>query len=106
MSMFIDEIKRHVPVGSQSDEKLISRELRKESYRQLTDVFFDGRNIVLVFGEDSYLKKKNRVIQLSKKKHKTEKDVSEMMKKENANNTWKILKILEFSEKWLVFLTG
>ena len=103
-------VKRLVYVGTQYDDKYISRELKKEGFRELEAVKLDGNNIELAFSGELNYKPKKRVIQFSKKKHS---NLENSLKKLFLNETsskpfskaWKILEIIEFPNKWLVFLT-
>lgn len=100
-------VKRLVYIGTQYDDKFISRELKKEGFRKLEAVKYDGNNVELTFSEEMDYKPKKRVLQLSKKKHPKidKKNISILLSKESSTETWNILETIEFPTKWLVFLT-
>lgn len=100
-------VKRLVYIGTQYDDKYVSRELKKEGYRQLTSVKFDGNNVELTFSREYDYKPKKRVLQLSKKKHPNikKRDINNFLEKEKSSETWEILETIEFPNKWLIFLT-
>ena len=100
-------VKRLVYIGTQYDDKYVSRELKKEGYRQLTSVKFDGNNVELTFSREFDYKPKKRVLQLSKKKHPNikKRDINNFLEKEKSSETWEILETIEFPNKWLIFLT-
>ena len=103
----LNPIKHLVYIGTQYDDKFISRELKKAGYRKLESVRFDGRNVELSFSGELDYKPKKRVLQLSKKNYPNfkEEDINALLSKESSTTTWNILETIEFPTKWLVFLT-
>ena len=61
----LNPIKHLVYIGTQYDDKFISRELKKAGYRKLESVRFDGQNVELSFSGELDYKPKKRVLQLS-----------------------------------------
>lgn len=100
-------VKRLVYIGTQYDDKFIARELKREGYRRLESVKYDGNNVELTFSGELDYKPKKRVLQLSKKKHPNLnlKAILLILLKESSAETWNILETIEFPTKWLVFLT-
>ena len=100
-------VKRTVYIGTWCDDKYISNALKKESFRKLESVSFDGKKFELTFSKEYDFKPKKRILLLSKKKHSflTKKDIRLFVAKEVSTKTWNILEIFEFPNNWLVFLT-
>ena len=100
----LNPVKRLVYIGTQYDDKYVSKALKREGFRKLLAVNYDGNNVELSFSGEFDYKPKKRVLQLSKKKHKEE-DIKIILEKESSTETWKVLETIEFPNKWLVFLT-
>lgn len=99
-------VKRTVYIGTWCDDKYISKALKKESFRKLESVNFDGKKFELGFSKEFEYKPKKQFIEISKKKHSfsTKKDIKQFLTKNPATATWTILEAIEFPDRWLVFL--